>query len=364
MSAKKPTPVKAANIASFFPPKYVAAGAADAPALAAKNVSDDARVSVKPSGKLDFATVDPPPAAPEPASEAPDAATNPREPLATVADDNGVAPRAPSRRDSDLTGTVAGSNQQSPAASVGDAYHTPAVGLRAARVAESDMNSPIADTDAGAQVRALPPSPRPPAGCHVPIGTGAKNDSCAPRVAIRANLNSARVASLARRSTRRSPLRPIFVSQPIDSRGEAPSASVAPKSSAAIGASAVKSAADYAAVARDLEAKANEALAAIRDDAKLEAILADAKKPKPTTEPGRLMRRAENAKVRAEAEARKEEDRAAKAAAKEAERAAKEAEKVAKEAVKEEEKRKKEAERAAKEAEKAAALAAKEEEKR
>ena len=27
MSAKKPTPVKAANIASFFPPKYVAAGA-------------------------------------------------------------------------------------------------------------------------------------------------------------------------------------------------------------------------------------------------------------------------------------------------------------------------------------------------
>ena len=164
MSAKKPTPVKAANIASFFPPKYVAAGAADAPALAAKNVSDDARVSVKPSGKLDFATVDPPPAAPEPASEAPDAATNPREPLATVADDNGVAPRAPSRRDSDLTGTVAGSNQQSPAASVGDAYHTPAVGLRAARVAESDMNSPIADTDAGAQVRALPPSPRPPRG--------------------------------------------------------------------------------------------------------------------------------------------------------------------------------------------------------
>ena len=139
---------------------------------------------------------------------------------------------------------------------------------------------------------------------------------------------------------------------------------MAPKSSAAIGASAVKSAADYAAVARDLEAKANEALAAIRDDAKLEAILADAKKPKPTTEPGRLMRRAENAKVRAEAEARKEEDRAAKAAAKEAERAAKEAEKVAKEAVKEEEKRKKEAERAAKEAEKAAALAAKEEEKR
>jgi len=364
MSAKKPTPVKAANIASFFPPKYVAAGAADAPALAAKNVSDDARVSVKPSGKLDFATVDPPPAAPEPASEAPDAATNPREPLATVADDNGVAPRAPSRRDSDLTGTVAGSNQQSPAASVGDAYHTPAVGLRAARVAESDMNSPIADTDAGAQVRALPPSPRPPAGCHVPIGTGAKNDSCVPRVAIRANSKPALVASLARRSTRRSPLRPIFVSQPIDSRGEAPSASVAPKSSAAIGASAVKSAADYAAVARDLEAKANEALAAIRDDAKLEAILADAKKPKPTTEPGRLMRRAENAKVRAEAEARKEEDRAAKAAAKEAERAAKEAEKVAKEAVKEEEKRKKEAERAAKEAEKAAALAAKEEEKR
>lgn len=172
MSAKKPTPVKAANIASFFAPKSVAAGAADAPALAAKKVSDDARASVKPSGKLDFATVDPPPAAPEPASEALDAATNPREPLATVADDNGGAPRASSRRDSDLTGTVAGSNQQSPAASVGDAYHTPAVGLRAARAAESDMNSPIADADAGAQVRALPPSPRPPAGCHVPIGTG------------------------------------------------------------------------------------------------------------------------------------------------------------------------------------------------
>ena len=173
---------------------------------------------------------------------------------------------------------------------------------------------------------------------------------------------SARVASLARRSTRRSPLRSIFVSQPIDSRAEAPSA--APKSSAAIGASAVKSAADYAAAARDLEAKANEALAAIRDDAKLEAILADAKKPKPTTEPGRLMRRAENAKARAEAEARKEEERAAKAAAKEAEKAAKEAEKAAKEAAREEEKRKKEAEKAAKEAAKEAEKAAKEEEKR
>ena len=177
-----------------------------------------------------------------------------------------------------MTGTVAGSNQQSPAASVGDAYHTPAVGPRAARVAESDMNSPIADTDAGAQVRALPPSPRPPRGATFRSGRGATRHSCVPRVVLRKSSKPAQVASLARRSTRRSPLRPIFVSQPIDSRGGGPSASVAPKSSAAIGASAVKSAADYAAVARDLEAKANEALAAIRDDAKLEAILADAKK--------------------------------------------------------------------------------------
>ena len=175
-------------------------------------------------------------------------------------------------------------------------------------------------------------------------------------------LRARRVSRATVDSTLTSPPHPSSRSQSTRAPRLPPSA--APKSSAAIGASAVKSAAEYAAAARDLEAKANEALAAIRDDAKLEAILADAKKPKPTTEPGRLMRRAENAKARAEAEARKEEDRAAKAAAKEAERAKKEAEKAAKEAAKEEEKRKKEAERAAKEAAKEAEKAAKEEEKR
>ena len=127
------------------------------------------------------------------------------------------------------------------------------------------------------------------------------------------------------------------------------------------------SAADLFAAAEALEAKVASAFASI-PESKLEAVRLDAAKPKPTTEPGRLMRRAEAARSRAEAEAEKEKQRDAKLAERALERERREADRVAKEALKEAEKKRKEAEKceekARREAEKEAEKAQKEAERK
>ena len=155
MSAKKPTPSKpgGASIASFFSKPAPDAGVAKRLSLGDRPGFGSATM---PSGKLDFA------AAPDPANAAADAAPpdtsdaiakHPREPLAAVVDGNGgVSAVASSRRDSDpITASNAplGSNAQSPAASVGDAYHTPAFAPRpAAREAVDADVTPTAGADA------------------------------------------------------------------------------------------------------------------------------------------------------------------------------------------------------------------------
>ena len=103
--------------------------------------------------------------------------------------------------------------------------------------------------------------------------------------------------------------------------------------------------------------KAEFAVASVRDEAKRLMIAEDARKPKPTTEPGRLLRRAEHAEARADAEARREAERAAKAAEKARKEAARVAEKAAKERALAEEKARKEAARVAEKAAKERALA-------
>ena len=103
--------------------------------------------------------------------------------------------------------------------------------------------------------------------------------------------------------------------------------------------------------------KAEFAVASVRDEAKRLMIAEDARKPKPTTEPGRLLRRAEHAEARADAEARREAERAAKAAEKARKEAARVAEKAAKEEALAEEKARKEAARVAEKAAKERALA-------
>ena len=127
------------------------------------------------------------------------------------------------------------------------------------------------------------------------------------------------------------------------------------------------SAADLFAAAEALEAKVASAFASI-PESKLEAVRLDAAKPKPTTEPGRLMRRAEAARSRAEAEAEKEKQRDAKLAERALERERREADRVAKEALKEAEKKRKEAEKceekARREAEKEAEKVQKEAERK
>ena len=80
-----------------------------------------------------------------------------------------------------------------------------------------------------------------------------------------------------------------------------------------------------------LEKEAALELERLADDAKRSAALADADKDKPTTEPGRLLKRARRARARAEKAAADEELRAKAAAEKEAARAAKEREKAARE---------------------------------
>ena len=90
----------------------------------------------------------------------------------------------------------------------------------------------------------------------------------------------------------------------------------------------------------------------MRDEAKRAAIVEDSRRPKPTTEPGRLLRRAEHASARAESEARKEAERTEKAR----ERARKEAEKCAERAKREADRL---AEKAKREAEKEKATLAK-----
>ena len=90
----------------------------------------------------------------------------------------------------------------------------------------------------------------------------------------------------------------------------------------------------------------------MRDEAKRAAIVEDSRRPKPTTEPGRLLRRAEHVSARAESEARKEAERTEKAR----ERARKEAEKCAERAKREADRL---AEKAKREAEKEKATLAK-----
>ena len=107
-----------------------------------------------------------------------------------------------------------------------------------------------------------------------------------------------------------------------------------------------------------LEKEAAAEMERLADDAKRAAATADADKDKPTTEPGRLLKRARRARARAEKAAADEELRAKAAAEKEAARAAKEQEKAEREKEKEvarERAAKEKAEKAARiEAEKAA----------
>ena len=141
----------------------------------------------------------------------------------------------------------------------------------------------------------------------------------------------------------------------------------APASAGQASAAKAQSAAELREVARALREKAEFAVASVRDEAKRAAIVQDSRKPKPTTEPGRLLRRAEHASARAEAEARKEAERAEKARERARREEVRRAERAKKEAELAEEKARKEAdrlaERAKKEAELAAEKARKEEEK-
>ena len=141
----------------------------------------------------------------------------------------------------------------------------------------------------------------------------------------------------------------------------------APASAGQASAAKAQSAAELREVARALREKAEFAVASVRDEAKRAAIVQDSRKPKPTTEPGRLLRRAEHASARAEAEARKEAERAEKARERARREEERRAERAKKEAELAEEKARKEAdrlaERAKKEAELAAEKARKEEEK-
>ena len=63
-----------------------------------------------------------------------------------------------------------------------------------------------------------------------------------------------------------------------------------------------QSAAELFKVAAALREKAEFAVASVRDEAKRLMIAEDARKPKPTTEPGRALRRAEHAEARADAD--------------------------------------------------------------
>ena len=136
-----------------------------------------------------------------------------------------------------------------------------------------------------------------------------------------------------------------------------PDTTEAPASAFAASAAKSQSAAELFKVAAALREKAEFAVASVRDEAKRLMIAEDARKPKPTTEPGRLLRRAEHAEARADAEARREAERAAKAAEKARKEAARVAEKAAKEEALAEEKARKEAARVAEKAEKERALA-------
>ncbi len=136
-----------------------------------------------------------------------------------------------------------------------------------------------------------------------------------------------------------------------------PDTTEAPASAFAASAAKSQSAAELFKVAAALREKAEFAVASVRDEAKRLMIAEDARKPKPTTEPGRLLRRAEHAEARADAEARREAERAAKAAEKARKEAARVAEKAEKERALAEEKARKEAARVAEKAAKQRALA-------
>ena len=126
-----------------------------------------------------------------------------------------------------------------------------------------------------------------------------------------------------------------------------------------------KTAAEWFAAARESREKAEFAVAAVRDEARRAAILEDSRKPKPTTEPGRLLRRAEHAETRAEAEKEKEKEKAEKFAERKRKEAEKEAERARKEQQRLGERARKEKEAALARARKeAAAFALAEEKKR
>ena len=72
-----------------------------------------------------------------------------------------------------------------------------------------------------------------------------------------------------------------------------PDTTEAPASAFAASAAKSQSAAELFKVAAALREKAEFAVASVRDEAKRLMIAEDARKPKPTTEPGRLLRRAE-----------------------------------------------------------------------
>ena len=163
------------------------------------------------------------------------------------------------------------------------------------------------------------------------------------------------------------PLEPPSVARGARAGYDSVSPPSAPASAGQASAAKTQSAAALREVARALREKAEFAVASVRDEAKRAAIVQDSRKPKPTTEPGRLLRRAEHASARAEAEARKEAERAEKARERARREEERRAERAKKEAELAEEKARKEAdrlaERAKKEAELAAEKARKEEEK-
>ena len=141
------------------------------------------------------------------------------------------------------------------------------------------------------------------------------------------------------------PLEPPSVARGARAGYDSVSPPSAPASAGQASAAKTQSAAALREVARALREKAEFALVSVRDEAKRLAIVEDSRRPKPTTEPGRLLRRAEHASARAEAEARKEAERAEKArervrkeVEKRAERARKEAARLAEKAKKEKEK--------------------------
>ena len=73
-----------------------------------------------------------------------------------------------------------------------------------------------------------------------------------------------------------------------------------------------KSSKELFSIAEDLKLKAEFALSSIRDETKRLKIVEDSRKLKPTTEQGRLLRRAEHATARAENEQKKEHEKALK----------------------------------------------------